>query len=163
MKDLAMITLALLLAMLPPACSCIEEQIEARMPSVMVTNILRGETSGEESTVTVSVQIENPNPIGATLDRIEYDIYFGHEGNWMLLGRGERGTLNIKANAATDFEIATVIENKQLVRALLEFMFSGEPAQMKVDGSAWLKVGPASFKIPFEEVVMDSEAHSESK
>ncbi|PIU56354.1 MAG: hypothetical protein COS88_02955 [Chloroflexi bacterium CG07_land_8_20_14_0_80_51_10] len=161
MKRIILITLVLTLAITSTGCACIEEEIEARKPSVTITDITLSEISRAKTTVNVSVEIENPNPIGATLERIEYDIHFGQEGKWILLGHGQRGTLDIHANATTDFESTTIIENRQILRVLLEFMFGTEPSQMKVDGAAWLKVGPASFKIPFEKVTINP--YKESK
>lgn len=105
------------------------------------------------ATVDVTVTVENPNPIGATLDRIAYDIYFEENGRWVHLGTADRlEDVTIRASSSTAFDISNDITILSACRALFQAVTTEVTVNIKVSGSAWFKVGPASFEVPFEEV-----------
>ncbi|MDD5093054.1 MAG: hypothetical protein PHV74_01545 [Dehalococcoidia bacterium] len=121
-------------------------------PSVRVVGIFLGDTSSATLTVDTTIEIDNPNPIGATLEKIECHVRFGHKEKWYLLGNGERGTLDISASSTTNL-VVQVVEDKERSSLLMESLFGTDPSRLKVEGDAWLKVGADSYKVSFEKMV----------
>jgi hypothetical protein len=101
----------------------------------------------------VSVCVENTNPIGATLDRIEYVIYFEKDGEWVQLGRAERDEdIPIKAGDSTCFELENKIDVLSAIVALYQAYKQDGSVNMKVSGTTWLKIWPVTVDIPFERI-----------
>ncbi|NQT74597.1 MAG: hypothetical protein HQ553_17810 [Chloroflexi bacterium] len=138
---------ALLWVLITDGISCLKDSSDV---TVTVKKITLSEVSFATSTVEVSVQVENDNVVGATLERIEYDIYLGSKDKWIWLGRGERGALDIGASDVEDFLVTTIIDNSQLVDVITGRILGGEPTEMKVDGRAWFKVGTVSVEVEFD-------------
>lgn len=146
------IATALLWVVTSRSCSCVKDATDV---TVTIRKITLSEFSFTRSVVDVVVRVENNNLVGATLDRIEYDIYFGHEDRWIWLGQGEKTELEIGGGEVADFTVKTDIENQNLLDVLMEAIFGTEPTEMKVDGRAWFTVGPATFEIDFDETDID--------
>jgi len=103
--------------------------------------------------VEVSVCVENTNPIGATLDKIEYVIYFEREGEWIQLGRAERDEdIPIKAGESACFELENKIDVLSAIVALYQAYKQDGSVDMKVSGTTWLKIWPVTVDIPFERI-----------
>lgn len=103
--------------------------------------------------VEVTVCTENTNPLGVTLDRIAYDIYFDEGGKWVKLGDADRGEdVMIKGNDSTCFDIVNEIKIFSSIRAFYEAYNQHGSVNLKVTGSARLKVWPVSVEVPFERV-----------
>lgn len=147
-----LIATVLLWAITSRGCSCVKDVADV---TVTIRKITLSEFSFTRSVVDVVVRVENDNPVGAKLDRIEYDIFFGHEERWIWLGQGERAELEIGAGEVADFVVTTNIENQNLLDVIMEAIFGTEPTEMKVDGCAWFTVGPATFEIDFDETDID--------
>jgi len=143
---------ALLWVLITDGISCLKDSSDI---TVAVKKITLSEISLATSITEVSVQVENKNSVGAVLERIEYDIYIGDRDKWIWLGRGEKSGLEIGANKVSDFTVITIIDNSQLVDVITGNIFGTEPKEMKVDGHAWFKVGPASVEVKFDEKDID--------
>jgi len=141
------LTTVLLWVIVSRSCSCDKDKSNV---TVNIQGIAITEISVAKTTVDVSIEVKNDNAVGATLDKIEYDIYLGHKGKWIWLGSGKKDSLNIEANKVADFAVTTKIENSQLLHIMMDSILGTEPTEMKVDGHAWFKVGSATFKIHFE-------------
>lgn len=152
MKALAVAGLLGVVIALITGCSCFKDASDVR---VSVRKITISDLSFGESTVDVAVRIENKNPVGAVLEKVEYDIYIGHKDKWIWLGRGGEEGLNLGVDDTADFIITTKIDNGQLLKSAVDQIFGTEPSQMKVDGDAWFTVGPASIKVHFDEKDID--------
>ena len=148
MKLAIITTLAISLAAIASGCTCVKNQSNI---NVTIREITLSKISFDQSTIDVAVRIYNENPANATLDRIEYDIYFGNKDKWIWIGRGEKEKLDIAANETSDFTVTTIIENQQYLKLMTNSIFGTSPTQMKVDGTAWCKVGPATFEVAFDE------------
>ncbi len=143
---------ALLWTLTSRSCSCLKDTSSV---TVTVRKITLSEISLSISTVDVDVQIKNDNAFGATLDKIEYDIYFRYKNKWIWLGKGEKGKLDINANDVANLVITTKIDKRQLIKTLMDSMFGTEPTEMKVDGHAWFTVGPSTIEVDFDEKDID--------
>lgn len=101
----------------------------------------------------VTVSVENTSSLGVTLDRIAYVIYFEEDGEWVELGEGERtDDVMIEAKGSTSFDITNRIEFMPSMMALYQVYNQGGSINLKVAGSAWLKVWAFSFEMPFERI-----------
>lgn len=114
-----------------------------------IGEITLNEVSFAESTIDVSVTVENKAMSDAVLEKIEYDIYVGRKDKWIWLARQQEGGLRIQAGPPTDFTVSTAIENAQLRRTIEEYILGTEPSEIKVDGHASFKVGDASIEVQF--------------
>lgn len=124
----------------------VEADIE--VVSVRLTDI-----SMTTAMVEVSVCVENTNPIGATLDKIEYVVYFEKDGEWVQLGRAERDEdIFIKAGESTCFELENRIDVLSAIVALYQAYKQGGSVDMKVSGTTWVKIWPVTVDIPFERI-----------
>jgi LEA14-like dessication related protein len=121
--------------------------------AVTITDIHLSDISSTKTTVAATIEIKNNNSIEATLEKVAYDVSFGHKGKWILLGHGEKGSMDLKATSTTNFVITPVIENSNGWAFVTESLLGTDPSNMKVEGDAWLKVGTDSSKIHFQKVV----------
>ena len=104
-------------------------------------------------TVDVTVSVHNSNPIGASLHRIAYGIYFEEDGKWVQLGSADRTEdVAIRASSSTSFDIINQIETLPALAALYEMNNQGGSVNVKVTGSAWVGIGPVSVEVPFERI-----------
>ncbi|MDY6910972.1 MAG: hypothetical protein SVM79_01230 [Chloroflexota bacterium] len=145
------IATALVFALVMSALGCSGKENNSNV-IIEVRKITLSEVRYTKGIVDVNIRIENSNPSEVILDRIEYGIYFGHEGKWILLGQGEKESVEIETDSTVDFTITTVIENSRIVSNLLEDILGTEPTQMKVDGHAWITTEEDTFEIAFEKV-----------
>jgi|LSQX01.2.fsa_nt_gb LEA14-like dessication related protein len=96
--------------------------------------------------------IDNPNPIGATLTRVSFDVYFIDGGQWVFLAHGERGGFEIQPNAETAVSIPVTVDNLRLVQGLLQGLADGG-VTLRVTGSGVLDFGITTFEVPFDRTV----------
>jgi LEA14-like dessication related protein len=93
---------------------CIEK------PTVEVSDIALRDVSLTSTTIDVGITIDNPNPIGVTLNKIAYDVYLVN-GNQLFLAHGEKAeTLDIQANDRTTIDVPTSISNIGTIEAMCQ-------------------------------------------
>lgn len=120
---------------------------------IQVVSVRLKDISMTTAMVEVSVCVENTNPIGATLDKIEYVIYFEKDGEWVQLGRAEREEdIPIKAGESACFELENKIDVLSAIVALYQAYKQDGSVNMKVSGTTWLKIWPVTVDIPFERI-----------
>ena len=100
----------------------------------------------------VTVCVQNSKSTGVTLDRISYTIYFeAINGNWLQLGTADRTQdVAIKGNSSTCFDIWNQLDTISSIIALYQAYEKQGPINLKVTGSAWVKLWLISVEIPFE-------------
>ena len=96
--------------------------------------------------------IDNPNPLGATLDRVSFDVSFLDDGEWTFLAHGERGGFTIQPAGETAVSIPVTVDNLGLVQAFLRGLQDGT-IMLRVKGSAVLDYGITTFEVPFDRMV----------
>ena len=133
--------------------SYISCQIEKYAANVEITSITLRDISLTKVTIDVTVRVENPNPIGATVDRIAYDIYFQRNDDWVHLGRADRTEdIIIGSNDSASLVVSNEIEVLSTIGMLLEAVRQGGTINLKASGSVWIKIGPVSIGVPFETI-----------
>lgn len=128
-----------------------------------VTGIALGEVSYRVIAVDAVFRMENRGESAAVMDRLEYDIYFGHKDKWIWLGQGRSQTATaIGPGETVDFTIETRVEGSPLIRRVTEAVLGAEPSQMKVEGRASFTMGESVFEMHFQRAVPTA-YHSEGQ
>ena len=155
---------ALTLAVLPAlggACSNSTGPVK-----LSVSGIALSEISYRVIVVDTAFHIMNPEDSLAVMDRIEYNIYFGHKDKWIWLGQGSQTGTEIGPGETRDFTVETRVENSPLIQRVTEAIFGTEPTQLKVEGRALFTMGESVFQVHFHKKVTsagDSTAQSPNR
>ena len=121
-----------------------------KKPTVEVGDIALEDVSLTGTTVDVELVINNPNPIGATIDKITYDVYLVN-GKQTFLAHGEKDEkIQVSANDQTTVNIPTEISNVGIIEALYRCISKEESPKIKVVGSVSLNLKLFSIDVPFE-------------
>lgn len=137
---------ALLLIAAAIIAGCTEKIQE---PTASVSDVtIKGITS-QTLNLDVDVIIDNPNPVGATLTSISFDIYYLKDREPKYLGHGEKSNVEIRKEGKTVITIPVVIDNMQAIRTITEILRKGA-VTIKVSGSGLLDLKVTKFEIPFE-------------
>ena len=146
------ICITIVVIVIVPSCKTWLKE-KAATADVDIAGVSLKDISLTSAMVEVTVCAQNPNSVGATLDRIAYVIYFEEDGKWVKLGSADKGDdVALKANGSTCFDIVNKLEIISAIRALYEAYNQQGSVNLKVEGSAWIKVWPMSFEIPFERI-----------
>lgn len=139
--------LCILLALLLFSSGCTEPPIKD--PVVTVGNISLSDVTLQTMKVNTTVNIYNPNPIGAKLNKLAFDLYY-LDGSRNFLGHGEKADIEVKENGNTSVIIPVSISNVQAVNAAESLIRNGN-ITLYVNGSAFIDVKVTSFEKPFEQ------------
>lgn len=144
-RTLAGLCILVTLAVLVPGCT----EPPIKDPVVTVDGISLSDVSLQTMTVNTTVNIYNPNPVGAKLNRLAFDVSY-LDGTRTSLGHGEKSGISVKENGNTTVTIPVVISNVQAVNAVGSLLQKGN-ITLHVNGSAVIDVKVTSFEKPFEQ------------
>jgi LEA14-like dessication related protein len=130
------------------ACGCSSEP-PIKQPTVTVSDIELTDVSFRAMTVNTTVLIDNPNPFGANLNRIIFDVYY-LDDTPRYLGHGERYEVDIHENGNTSLTIPVTISNMQAFNAIGALARKGS-ITLRVNGSAFIDVKVTEYELPFTE------------
>ncbi len=142
---LAILIVAVAVTAVLSGCSFIKK------PEVSVVSVTPSGVSLSSVTLNVKIRVNNPNPFGAHLTKLEFDVYYLNNGKFVYLGHGERKDISIKANGVTEFTVPVKIEDVRAIGTLIQLAKSGK-VTIKVKGTAYIDLKITSFGIPFEQV-----------
>jgi LEA14-like dessication related protein len=146
MKPLHLAVTALL-AVMVLAGGCMEPPVKE--PTVTVGDIAISDISLQKMTVNTTVLIYNPNPVGARLNRVVFDVYYPDDGP-QYLGHGEQTNIDVKANDTTTVTIPVTIGTIQAAEAFSSLLRKGT-ITLDVNGSAFVDVKVTSWEKPFRQ------------
>ena len=126
-------------------CGCTEPPVKE--PVVSVQDIALYDVSFRAMTVNTTVVIYNPNPLGAKLNKVAFDVYYLDEKDHYL-GHGEKSDIFVKENGNTTVPIPVTIGNIPALQALGSFISKGS-ITIKVNGSAFIDIKLTSFEKQF--------------
>lgn len=138
-------TLILLFALLVFFAGCTEPPVKE--PVVTVQDIELADVSLRTLTVNTTVLIHNPNPFGATLNRVAFDVYYLDDGE-NYLGHGEKSGFDIRENGNTTVTIPVSIGTVPAMNAMASLVSKGS-ITLNVNGSAFIDVKVTSFETKF--------------
>ncbi|MDD3857626.1 MAG: LEA type 2 family protein [Methanoculleus sp.] len=144
MRPLAIILLG---AVLLSSAGCVAPLLQE--PTVTVENVTVENVTLQSVDLSLEVTIENPNPIGATLNRVAFDVFFLDDGRWVFLAHGERGGFSVRPRGTTTVSIPVTVDNLRLVQALFRGLSDGA-ITLRVSGSGVFDYGIATFEVPFD-------------
>jgi LEA14-like dessication related protein len=137
----------MLLALLLLSSGCTEPPIKD--PVVTVRDIALSDLSLRTMTVNTTVNIWNPNPIGARLSRVSFEVYY-LDGGRKYLGHGETSNIDLKESGNTTVLIPVSIDTVQAASAVGSLLQKGS-LTLNVNGSAFIDVKVTSFEKRFEQ------------
>jgi LEA14-like dessication related protein len=135
----------LLLGAMLLLCGCTEPPLKE--PTVTVQEIELADVSLRTLTVNTTFIIGNPNPVGAHLNKVAFDIWYVDDGEHYL-GYGEQTDVDIRENGNTTVVIPVKIGTVPSVQAIGTLVSKGS-AVIKVNGSASLDLKLTGYEIPF--------------
>jgi LEA14-like dessication related protein len=122
-------------------------------PTVHVTDARLTSISLSEADIDVVTTITNPNPVGATLNRLAFDLYYQDiNSEWAYLGHGEHDTITIRADGDTPVTVPVSVRNIPTVNAILTTAVYGY-LNLRVQGSASIDTPIGILELPFDEYV----------
>jgi LEA14-like dessication related protein len=124
---------------------CMEPPLQE--PTVTVSEIALSDVSLQAMTVNTTVVIFNPNPVGANLDRVAFDVYYGGNAE-NYLGHGEINDIDVKESGNTTVVIPVTIANIPALKAIGSLVRDGF-ITLRVNGSASIDLAVTSYELPF--------------
>ena len=129
-------------------CQQAQQQMEFLDPTIEVTGVQLTALTESQATVIVNFLFESQNPLGASLDRLLYEVFFQDGSNWTLLGKVDKSGLIINFRGSTILAIDSAFEGKA-AKALYEVPSAGGKTSFRITGSGLVKLGPSPLEIKF--------------
>jgi len=146
MKQLTLPGIFLLFAIFILVAGCSEPPLKE--PAVSISTVELSDLTLQTMTVNTSVIISNPNPVGAKLNKVAFDLYYD-DGAEHYLGHGEKSGIEVKESGNTTVIIPVKIGNIQAVQAVGSLVRKGA-ITIRVNGSAFIDLKLVSYELPFE-------------
>lgn len=118
-------------------------------PVVTVTDIALSELSLQAMTVNTTVNISNPNPVGADLKKVAFDVWYV-EDTPQYLGHGEQSDIPVKENGTTSVTIPVRIGTLNAAQGVGSLIRKGT-LLIKINGSASIDLKLMTFEKPFKQ------------
>ena len=100
-------------------------------------------------TVNTTVNIFNPNPVGADLKKVAFDVWY-LEDTPQYLGHGEQSNITVKENGNTTVIIPVRIGTLQAAQGVGSLVQRGS-LLIRVNGSAIIDLRLTTYEKPFEQ------------
>ena len=146
MKPRLIYGIFLLFAFFIISAGCTESPVKE--PTITVDDIALSDVSLQTLTVNTTVTIYNPNPVGAVLSKVAFDVY-SVDDTEHYLGHGEQTGIVVKESGNTTFTISVKIGSVPALQATGSLLRRGSLV-LKVNGSAFLDIRVMSYELPFE-------------
>ena len=118
-------------------------------PVVTVGNITLSDVSLQAMTVNTTVNIFNPNPVGADLKNVAFDVWYIDESPHYL-GHGEQSGITVKESGNTSITIPVKIGTVEAVQGVGSLIQKGT-LLIRVNGSAAIDLKLTTYDKPFEQ------------
>jgi LEA14-like dessication related protein len=139
------VVMVFLLVILGAGCT----QPALKDPVVTVGNITLSDVSLQAMTVNTTVNIFNPNPVGADLKNVAFDVWY-LDDTPHYLGHGEQSGVTVKENGNTSITIPVRIGTVQAAQGVGSLIRKGS-ILIRVNGSAVIDLKLTSYEKPFEQ------------
>jgi LEA14-like dessication related protein len=144
-RVLSGILLVFAIFILTAACT----QPALKDPVVTVGEIALSDVSLQAMTVNTTVNIFNPNPVGADLKKVAFDVWYLDDTSHYL-GHGEQSGITVKENGNTSVTIPVRIGTVQAAQGVGSLVQKGS-ILIRVNGSAVIDLRLTTYEKPFEQ------------
>lgn len=117
-------------------------------PVVTIGDISLSDVSLQAMTVNTTVNIFNPNPVGADLRKVAFDVWY-LDSSPHYLGHGEQSGITVKENGNTSVTIPVRIATVQAAQGVGSLVRKGS-LLIRVNGSAVIDLTLTTYEKPFE-------------
>jgi LEA14-like dessication related protein len=118
-------------------------------PVVTVGDIALSDVSLQAMTVNTTVNIFNPNPVGADLRKVAFDVWY-LDDTPHYLGHGEQSGITVKESGNTSITIPVRIGTVQAAQGVGSLVQKGS-ILIRVNGSAVIDLKLTTYEKPFEQ------------
>jgi LEA14-like dessication related protein len=118
-------------------------------PVVTIGDIALSDVSLQAMTVNTTVNIFNPNPVGADLRKVSFDVWY-LDDTPHYLGHGEQSGITVKENGNTSVAIPVRIGTVQAAQGVGSLVQKGS-LRVRVNGSAVIDLKLTTYEKPFEQ------------
>jgi LEA14-like dessication related protein len=118
-------------------------------PVVTVGDIALSDVSLQAMTVNTTVNIFNPNPVGADLKKLAFDVWY-LDDSAHYLGHGEQSDVTVKENGNTSVTIPVKIGTVPAAQGVGSLVQRGS-LLIRVNGSAVIDLKLTTYEKPFEQ------------
>jgi len=123
-------------------CSMIVKEPQIDVKDVAITS-----ATLQEIRLNVTLNVNNPNPVGVTIKSVVFDIYYQQGNDWVAIGHGEGGGYAIKPGM-NEITVPVTIQSSKLLGAGIGALMKGE-VTVQIRGTAIPDLFGLNPKIPF--------------
>ena len=116
-------------------------------PKIEVVGQKVQKLDADNTKIEIQVLVDNPNPIGITIDKISFDIYALVGGDKIYLGHGEQSNIKITSGNSS-FTLPVTISNKKLIEVAVKSKSTKIPIEIK--GNIAVNLFITTVNIPIE-------------
>jgi LEA14-like dessication related protein len=145
LRFLFVVLMVFALSILSAGCT----QPALKDPVVTVGNITLSDVSLQVMTVNTTVNIFNPNPVGAELRKVAFDVWYVDDLPHYL-GHGEQSGIAVKENGNTTVTIPVRIGTEPAIQGIGSLLRKGS-LLIRVNGSAVIDLKVTTYEKPFEQ------------
>jgi len=142
---LVLALMALMVMGCPDGKDIIQEVVKP--PTIQVKDVSVSGISLEKLDLMVDLEITNPNPIGLTVNKVEYDLAMG--GKSVLAGKTEP-KVQIKASGVTPAKVPLSVTFSEVVNIFTAALGQGN-VKYKLTGKVYVGSPIGDIPIPFED------------
>ena len=114
------------------------------MKDVAVTS-----ASLQEIILNVTLNVDNPNPVGVAIKSVVFDLYYQQGSDWIAIGHGEGGGYDIKPGM-NEISVPVTVKSSELLSAGIGALSKGE-ITVQIRGTAVPDLFGLNPKIPFSQ------------
>jgi len=123
-------------------CSMIVKEPQIDVKDVAITS-----ATLQEIRLNVTLNVNNPNPVGVTIKSVVFDIYYQQGNDWVAIGHGEGGGYAIKPGM-NEITVPVTIQSSKVLGAGIGALMKGE-VTVQIRGTAVPDLFGLNPKIPF--------------
>jgi LEA14-like dessication related protein len=116
-------------------------------PKIDVKDVAITSANLQELKLNVTLNVNNPNPIGITIKSVVFDVYYQQGNEWIAVGHGEGGGYTIKPGM-NEISVPVTMKSSALLGAGIDALLRGE-ITVQIRGTAVPDLLGLNPKIPF--------------
>ncbi|NPA62251.1 MAG: LEA type 2 family protein [Methanococci archaeon] len=125
-------------------------------PKIEVVGEKIQKLNADNTKMEIEVLVNNPNPVGITIDKISFDIYALTNDGKVFLGHGEQENIKITSGNTT-FTLPVIISNKKLVEVAIKQKSTKLPVEVVGNISINLLITKVNIPIDIKQEIDVSE------